>query len=385
MTPQFHTQNRQAFAKHIGDDAIAIIDTAATITRRGDYEYPYRPDSNFYYLTGISEAQAVLILAPGQSNPKARELLFISGDSNHTSQWQGPRLAPEQASDMSGVASVLPLNDLPFYLSRLTSRFPNVSVNDDERARNLRQQFPTIALSSVLPALDQLRLIKQPVEIDLIRRAAAITEQAIQVAVAALKPNQSEFELEGILIGSMLSAGARLSFDPIVAADINSTYIHYPAKVGRTSRNGLILFDVGAEFGLYAADISRTVPVSGTFTKRQQAIYDIVKKAQIVGIKAHRPGTTIAEIDALMRASQIEDLKAFGLPTTLADYPHISHHLGLDVHDTGSAYTKLEPGMLVTCEPGLYLRDEGIGVRLEDDVLITTDGYELLSSGPEVV
>lgn len=393
LSARFHIANRKAFAKAVGDSAVAVIDTAGPLAR-GDLEYPYRPDPNFFYLTGIAEPEAVLVIVPGHSNPGARELLFISGTSEHVGLWEGERLTPEAAAKISGIKTVLPLSELDFYLGRLLQNFQTVYLNADEalgpgpntpaarRARAWRESLPLHQLCSALPALGRQRIIKDPVEIDQIRRAVAVTAAGLGAAWRILKPGRHEYELEAEIAGEFIRLGSDHSFSPIVAAGQHATIIHYMKNAGRVGTRDLVLFDVGGLSNFYAADISRTVPASGKFTDRQRAVYEAVLRAQTAGIKACKPGATILSADEHMRTVLTEEVKKLGLKGSLHDYyPHISHHLGLDVHDTGDPRTKLAPGMVVTCEPGLYLREEGIGVRLEDDIVITESGNEVLSAG----
>lgn len=392
MTPKFHSQNRQKLAQQIGDQAIAIIDTSARLIRRGDFEYQYRPDSNFYYLTGIAEPEAVLILAPGQTNPASREMLFISGTSDFVGQWEGERHTPETAAKTSGIKTVVPLTELERYIGFLTERYPTAYLNalpasagttipdpSWKRATALRHNVPTLDLKSALPLLDHQRMVKDKLEVEYIKTAVQYTKQALDAVTGSLAPHQTEYQLAAKFLYEIHTRGAVAGFTPIVAAGGHSTVIHYTGQSGKTTGDGLVLFDVGAEVGYYTADISRTVPVSGKFTPRQQAVYDVVAQAQAAGIAAHKPGTTLAAIDKVMRRSLKRALSGLELKGDLNSYyPHMSHHLGLDVHDTGTAQTVLEPGMVVTCEPGLYIADEGIGVRLEDDILITSSGHEVL-------
>jgi Xaa-Pro aminopeptidase len=382
LPPDFHTANRHHLAATIGPKAIAIIDTASVVKRTGDFEYPFRPDSNFYYLTGIDESEAVLVLAPGHPNKNLREVLFLKETSDFIALWEGKRLNQEEGTVRSGIKTVLWLTELEDFLDRLLSDFQTVYLNSEDHAASLRESHPLHELHSVVPALAEMRTIKAPEEIEQIRRAIAITGQGLAKAWAAMKPGLPEYALEADLTAQFTRAGATGSaFSAIIAAGKNATVIHYGTGETPIGEHGLVLFDVGAEAGYYAADISRTVPVSGTFTGRQKAVYEAVHKAQAVGIKHHKPGTTILEIDAKMREVLTDEIAKLGLSGELKQYyPHISHHLGLDVHDTGRPDQKLEPGMVVTCEPGLYLPEEGIGIRLEDVVLITEHGHEVLSA-----
>ncbi|GAC1369364.1 MAG: aminopeptidase P family protein [Candidatus Saccharimonadales bacterium] len=380
--PKFHAANRAKLADAIGPDAIAIIDTAAVVKRPGDFEYPFRPDSNFYYLTGIDEPDAVLILAPSHPNKNLREILFLKETSDFLALWEGKRLTPEQGTERSGIKTVLWLTELDTIFDRLTNDFQTIFLNSEDHAAKLRESHPLHELHSAVPALSEMRTIKAPEEVEQIRRAIDITGQGLAKAWAAMQPGLPEYALEADLTAQFTRAGATGSaFSAIIAAGKNATVIHYTGKDSEINAEDLVLFDVGAEAGYYAADISRTVPVSGKFTDRQKAVYEAVCKAQQEGIKHHHPGTTILEIDAKMREVLTAEILKLGLTGELKTYyPHISHHLGLDVHDTGRPDQKLEPGMVVTCEPGLYIAEEGIGVRLEDVVLITEHGYEVLSA-----
>ena len=389
--PKFHAANRRAFAHIMGDEAIAIIDTADKFSRRGDSEYPYRPDSNFYYLTGIDEPEAVLVLVPGHANAATRELLFTSGTSDFVGRWEGGRHTAESASQRSGIQTVLPLSELTVYLDRLLERYHTVYLNADDsltsvmphpalrRAHWLREKAPLHELKSALPALDKLRSIKAPSEIKQIREAVAITKRAISRAQHIARPGLVEHEIEAEIMAEFIRSGATAAWPAIVAAGKNATVIHYAANAAVIGRHDAILIDTGAEYGYYAADITRTFAVGGEFTPRQQQVYNVVLRAQTAGIAATKPGVSLSDIDAVMQEMLADGIKQLGLKGGLRDYyPHVSHHLGLDVHDTGSLRQPLEPGAVITCEPGLYLPEEGIGVRIEDDVLVTKTAHEVL-------
>jgi len=404
LPASFHTANRKKLSESIGLGAIAIIDTADVLRRPGDFEYPYRPDSNFYYLTGIDEPEGVLILAPGSPNERIREILFVRQSSEFSALWEGDKLSLSEAKKRSGIKTVLALSELGAYLERLVSKYQTIYFNAEpslesgplgpsaRRAAALRVQLPTHTVKSAVPLLSQQRTIKAPEEVAQIRRAIEITGQGLAKAWAALAPGLPEYALEADLTAEFTRQSATGSaFSAIIATGKNATVIHHSTSESKVGPDELVLFDVGAEAGYYAADISRVVPSGGHFTDRQRAVYDAVHRAQAAGIALHKPGATILGIDAAMRKVLVTEIAKLGLITDAqaaspaADellsqyYSHISHHLGLDVHDTGTANEPLEPGMVVTCEPGLYLAEEGIGVRLEDDILITATGHEVLS------
>ncbi|HEY2003976.1 MAG TPA: Xaa-Pro aminopeptidase [Candidatus Saccharimonadia bacterium] len=394
LPPKFHAAARSKLEEAIGPEAIAIIDTSDVIMRSADAEYPFRPDSNFYYLTGIAEPEAVLVLVPGHSNPEARQLLFVSGTNDFVGTWEGERLTPRQAEKLSGIKTVMPLSDLPRLLNRLLERYHTVYLNADEsldshqsspatrRARELRRRAPLHQLRSALPQLNHHRQIKDPAEIEQIRRAVATTKAGLERAWLAMSPGLPEYALEAELTAEYLRHGATgHAFTPIVAAGRNATIIHYMKNDAPLGDHDLVLFDTGAEMGWYASDISRVAPVSGRFTKRQRDTYEALRRAQLAGIARCKPGESIVSVDNHMREVLTEEIKKLGLKGPLFNYypGHISHQMGLDAHDNSDFRAPLEPGMVITCEPGLYLKTEGIGVRLEDDLLITTGGCEVIS------
>jgi Xaa-Pro aminopeptidase len=411
LPSKFHQANRRKLAETIGPDAVAIIDTADVIRRAGDFEYPFRPDSNFYYLTGIDQPAAVLVLMPGHPNERLREVLFLQETNDLIALWAGHRYSQEEGTERSGVTTTMWLSELDDILNRAMGSYHTVYLNaqsslepgplgpSERRAEGLRRSLPMHRLHSAVDLLNDQRAVKKPEEVDQIRRAIEITGLGLTKAWAAVKPGLPEYALEAELTAEFTRQGATgPAFSPIIAAGANSTVIHYATGGAGLEPDSTVLFDVGAEAGYYAADISRVVPTSGRFTKRQRAVYEVVYRAQQHGISLHKPGATILEIDVAMREVLLKGLVELGELTTEQAagaesqrhlrkyYAHISHHLGLDVHDSGLALTRtadapLVPGMVVTCEPGLYLAKEGIGVRLEDDILITKAGHEVLSAG----
>ena len=399
-----HTSNRQRLARDIGPDAIAIIDTADVLRRPGDFEYPFRPDSNFYHLTGIDEPEAVLLLVPGHPNKRMQEILFLRQTDELHALWSGQLLTQSQAAKRSGIKTVLWLSDLSGVVDRLLPKFRIIYLNADmslesgplgpsaRRAHELARKLPLHELRSATDTLGSGRTIKTPGEISQIRHAIDITASGLEKAWSKLRLGTPEYALEAELTAEFTRCGATgPAFSAIVATGKNTTVIHFAPGETKISANDLVLFDVGAEYGYYGSDISRTVPANGRFTPRQRGVYDAVYRVQLAGIALHKPGATIMGIDEQMRQLFIGEIQALGLISKSAAegknagqllqeyYPHISHHLGLDVHDTGDARLPFEPGMIVTCELGLYLPKEGIGVRLEDDILITKTGHEVLS------
>jgi Xaa-Pro aminopeptidase len=330
--------------------------------------------------------------------------LFIKETDEFTAKWEGNLHTQEEAAQRSGIKQVFWLSELPRMLDRILAKYSTIYLNAEEslesnmpspakrRAATLRETFPLHTLRSAIPHLTRQRMIKAPEEVAQIRRAVDITRAGLLAAWAATRPGLAEYAVEAELTAAYLRHGATgQGFMPIIASGRGTTVIHYMHNDATIGDHDLVLFDTGAEAGYYAADISRTIPASGRFTPRQRALYEAVLRVQQAVIPLHKPGATIWGIDEFMRERLLEELVVLKILTATQAkskakfkllheyYGHISHHLGLDCHDSDDFRTPLKPGAVVTCEPGLYLREEGIGVRIEDDILITDIGCEVLS------
>jgi Xaa-Pro aminopeptidase len=401
----FYSSKRKALRLAMEKNSVAIIDTLDLLTR-GDFEYPFHPDPNFFYLTGIDEPEAVLVMAPDHPDDRFKEVLFTSGTYGHIGRWEGERLTPAQATQLSGIQTVFPLSDLEPILDRLFARYETIYLNSTEsvtsnqsspslrRAQSLRAKLPLHQFKSAVKILGDLRTVKDNAEVQQIEQAVSVTEAGLKAAISHLQPGRSEYEIEAVLTAEYLSRGAEGNgFSPVVAAGANGTIIHYFKNDAVIKDGDLVQFDTGAEVGFYTADISRSVPAGSNFSPRQRAVYDAVYRTHKAAIALHRPGASVFSVNEQIQEMLLSELVGLKVITSdeakgkdahshLAEYyPHISHHLGLDTHDTGSAREVFKPGMVVTCEPGLYLAKEGIGVRLEDDLLITESDPAVLSSG----
>ena len=356
----------------------------------------YVPDKNFYYLTGCTEPGAVLLLIPGEDGP--RETLFLARRDPKKERWTGARMAPGPATARHlGMQEVLSLDELPDVLARRAPPKGKVYANlptgphreaadkccPEPRVR-LRRWLPEAQIQDAGPELAFLRMKKSPWEIEKIRRAVEITMAGHRHALPAIGPGRFEYEVEAAIEYQFRSRGAtRPAFPSIVGSGPNATILHYAENNRRMSSGDLVVIDVGAEFDGYSADLTRTYPVSGRFTPRQKEIYNIVLAAQQAALKQVRPEVTfdsihqaaLETIDGRGRDRQGRRLGRYFIHGT-------GHHLGLEVHDPVSDRRRpLEPGMVITIEPGIYIPEENLGVRIEDDVLVTRDGYRILSRG----
>ncbi|HET6603459.1 MAG TPA: Xaa-Pro aminopeptidase [Xanthomonadaceae bacterium] len=411
-------RRRRQLMRMAGADAILILPAAAERTRNGDNHYPYRQDSDFLYLSGFREPDAVLVLVPGRSHGES--ILFCRERDPEREIWDGPRAGPEGAVEGFGMDDAFPIDDLDEILpgliegrSRVYYHFGRDADFDLKligwvnrvRAQVKQGAEPPHEFLALGHLLHDLRLFKSRDEIRVMRRAAQIAAQAHRAAMCATRPGLREYEIEAELLYVMRRHGAVPSYEPIVGGGANACILHYRENSAELQAGDLLLIDAGAEHLGYASDITRTFPVHGRYSRAQRAVYDLVLASQVAAIAAAQPGASwIAPHEAAVEVLTAGLLKLGLLRGTLAKclkdqsyrrfYMHkTGHWLGMDVHDVGDYriegdYRLLEPGMVFTVEPGLYIAPDargvaekwrGIGVRIEDDVAITRDGNEVLS------
>lgn len=416
ITQQEYSQRRQQLAKQLPEGGIALIPAAEECLRNGDAHYRFRQSSDFYYLTGFNEPQALLLIgAEGDC------FLFNRPRNPLEEQWTGTRLGQEGAREQLGVTEAFELNSvgakLPALLAGRTAVY--YSLGRDPACENLilntlltlksqvrRGVKAPESLHDLEPLLSEMRLIKSNAEIELMRQAAAISVAAHRRAMVTCKQVEYEYQLEAELIHEFTRQGCRsVAYDPIVGSGANACILHYTSNNAPLSDGSLVLIDAGGEYENYAADITRTFPVNGQFSPSQRAIYELVLKAQKAGIACIKPGCLWHEIQQKMVRILTAGLLELGLiqgelEQLIANeaykpfYMHNSGHwLGLDVHDCGrykieNAWRPLQAGMVLTVEPGLYIsaglpgvdqRWWNIGVRIEDDILVTPLGHENLT------
>jgi Xaa-Pro aminopeptidase len=366
---------------------------------RGFYEYPqdsdFRQDNNFYYLTGLEEPNSWLVLFKPQTGP-GKAVLYLPERNPMAESWTGPRIGPgEEAVRRTGIKEVRPVSEFEQeVISRLRSGWALQEYRllylqmGQETAQT--QELVELALEStrtisdVGALLGELRVVKDSVEFARLRRAIEITAEAQRQGMKAVRPGMHEYQLEAVIEYVFHARGAeRVGFPSIVGSGPNSVILHHDKNRRRMEEGDLVVVDVGAEYGYYTADVTRTFPVSGKFTERQRAIYELVLGAQKMVIDSIRPGIRVAQLEQLARRYMREH--SDGLCGDLSCdryFRHgLGHWIGMDVHDVGGYARLLEPGMVLTVEPGIYLAEESLGVRIEDDILVTEDGHEVLSAG----
>ena len=409
---------RQMLAKQLPPHSVAIIPAAKEVLRNGDADYRFRQHSDFYYLTGFQEPDAVLVVL---SAPEVESILFTRPRNISEEQWQGKRLGPEAACATLSV-------DKAYSIEELDTQLPTLLLDkqalvyaigqdmawDRRLIKALKQSKQQLrsgrtvpeSMLDLSPVMGELRLIKSSEEIACMREAARITVAAHQRAMRACRHMRFEYELEAELLYEFTRQGCRAAaYDSIVASGNNACTLHYTANDGPLQAGDLVLIDAGAEFACYAADVTRTFPVSGQFSAEQRAIYELVLAAQQAAIAAVRPGVawdTMQKTVVTILTQGLVDLQILkgNVPDLIETnaykpfYMHNSGHwLGLDVHDCGryriaGLWRDLAPGMVLTVEPGIYIshgmpnvdpRWWGIGVRIEDDILVTEQGYDNLT------
>jgi Xaa-Pro aminopeptidase len=415
---RLYARRRRELLRRLGT-GVALFPTAPPRNRSNDTFFPFRPDTDFYYLTGFGEPEAVAVLRPGHSKPF---VLFVQPRDPAQEIWDGWRAGPEGACRLYGADEAHTIDRLDAELPGLIERAERIYLAPgkypefDAKVNGLLDAFrrksrtgvkPPAVILDVREALHEMRLKKGPADLKLHRRAAAISAAAHVAAMRACRPGMMEYEIEAVIEYMFKKHGARFpGYNHIVASGLNATILHYNENNRRMEDGDLLLVDAGAEIELFSGDITRTYPVSGRFTPAQRDIYALVLAAQKAAISAVRPGVAFNRIHETAVRVLTGGLVKLGLlkgpvNTLIKEekykkfYMHgTSHWLGMDVHDVGSyrdgkRWRRLEPGMVLTVEPGIYMapgsegvpkRYQGIGVRIEDDVLVTRTGREVLTA-----
>ncbi|HEX6644554.1 MAG TPA: aminopeptidase P N-terminal domain-containing protein [Gemmatimonadales bacterium] len=386
---------RAALARIIGT-GVAIVRSAEERSIEGDYpqDSDYRENNDFFYLTGL-EAPGGWVAIAAKDSAVAEVRLFIPPRQPGSEQWTGPKLGPDSvATRLSGIAQVHSADSAEALLQRFVfqpngpGRTGGVYLAKTEKALEddfLRRLFlSSLNVRDVRPVTAQLRLVKDADEIARLRRSIDITAEAHREAMRAAKPGMWEYELEAIIEGTFRRRGAeRVGFPSIVGSGPNSTVLHYDKSRRQTAAGDLVVMDIGAEYGYYSADVTRTIPISGKFSERQRRIYELVLATQQVALDSTRPGRTLGQLGQIARDYMEKNSGDLcGERSCVRYFIHgLSHWLGMDVHDVGAYTTPLAPGMVFTIEPGIYIPEENLGVRIEDDILVTPSGGENLSAG----
>jgi Xaa-Pro aminopeptidase len=400
--PSLFVSHRQQLVALLPPQSLVIVHAADLLPTTGDGTLRLHPASDLFWLTGIEQEESVLVLAPDAIDPAQREMLFVRQPNELLTTWEGHKLSKEQAREISGIAKVRWLSDLPSVLHTLLCESEKVYLNTNEHersnaeveqrdlrmARTLLLRYPLHRYERLQPLLRQLRAVKSPAEVDLVRRAVEITDGGLRRVLSVLKPGVMEYELEAELVGEFTRRRGRMAYEPIIAAGKNACVLHYNDNDQPCRDGDLVLIDVGASYANYAADLTRTYPVNGKFSPRQRAVYEAVLRVLQHSIARTTAGTLLRDWKRAAQLEMNEELLQLGLLTpeqVAKDTPEepacrkyfmhgLGHSLGLGVHDLAPPNGPLAPGWVVTVEPGIYIPEEGIGIRLENDILVTAEG-----------
>lgn len=398
MNKNFFIINRQKLGEVIPSNSMAIFFAGQAPYKSADETYPFTPNRNFYYLTGIDEEKIIMMIV--NINDKISEILFIQESDPVMAKWVGETISEDEAKDVSGIEDIRFLKDFESTVASYFDRFNMQNVYLDlERqefnimktpsqnfAKELVERYPYIRIKNIYHNIALLRNIKREEEIELIKKAIDITYDGIKEMWSNAKPGMKEYEVEAYFNYVLKKNGVKdFAFPTIAATGKNATILHYVDNDTTTEDGDLMLLDLGAQYKYYNGDISRTFPINGKFTERQKEVYNIVLEANEAVMKAVKPGVTTSELQDITKKVLADGCKKIGLIKDDSEldkyYFHsVAHPLGLDTHDVGSRNIELKPGMIITDEPGLYIEEEGIGVRIEDDILVTEDGYVNLSA-----
>ena len=399
INPSLFINNRKLFSAKLEENSIAIFNANDIMPTNSDGTMPFKQNSDLFWLTSVDQEESVLAVV--KNNNQVKEMLFLKETNEHIAIWEGAKLDKESAQKNSGVEKIYWLDQMDeilnveiekaskIYLnknihSRSTSE---VQTRDDRFRKVLIKNHPNKEIAEVAPIMHELRFIKSEIEIELMRHACNITENGLRRILPIIKPGIMEYQIEAELMHEFLSnRSAGFAYQPIIGSGIDSCVLHYIDNNKMCKDGDILLMDFGAEYANYASDLTRTVPVNGRFSERQKNVYNAVHRVMNEATNMLRPGTDHKKMQQEVVKIMEEELIGLGLfdredvkkqdpskPMYKKYFMHgTSHSLGLDVHDVGDTSTPMQPGMVFTCEPGIYIREEGIGIRLENDVLVTS-------------
>lgn len=395
--------NRRNFAQQLKPSSLAVFHSNDVMPTNADGTMAFRQNSDLFYLSGVDQEESILLLFPDARDERMQEILFVRESNEHILVWEGYKLTKEQAREVSGILTVFWTHEFKQVLNNLMAEAEHVYLNTNEHLRAVvevetrdarfikwcKETYPLHKYERSAPIMHHLRAIKSDIEIALLRKACHITELGFRRLLQFIQPGVMEYEVEAEICHEFIRNRSRgPAYQSIIASGANACILHYTDNSRECKDGDLLLMDFGAEYANYAADMTRTVPVNGTFTKRQREVYDAVLRVMKAATQMLVPGNSLDQYHAFVGTVMENELIGLGLlnagdvrsqdpakPLYKKYFMHgTSHFLGLDVHDVGNKYRPFEAGMVFTCEPGIYIREEGIGIRLENDILVTKNG-----------
>ncbi|WDF55202.1 aminopeptidase P family protein [Mucilaginibacter sp. KACC 22063] len=400
---ELFTYNRNNFFLRLKPRSLAIFHSNDEFPRSGDQSFIFKQNADFFYLTGIDQEQSILLLFPDCPNPLYREVLFLRQTSELIAIWEGHKYTKEEAQAASGIKTIFWLDNFDNILHSIIHYAENIYINTNENDRyvpgveyrdlrmfkQLKERYPLHNYLRAATIMRDLRVVKSDIEVELTKKACSITRDAFVRVLKFVKPGVAEYEIEAEIIHEFLRQRATgHAYNPIIASGSNANVLHYIDNNQVCKDGDVILFDFGAEYANYNADMSRSIPVNGRFTPRQKAVYNAVLNVMREATKLLQAGTIWNEYHDEVGKIMTSELIGLGLldktdvknqdptaPLYKKYFMHgTSHHLGIDVHDFASRYKPFEAGNILTCEPGIYIQQEGLGIRIENNILITDGG-----------
>lgn len=399
-----YLNNRARFAKQMQAGGLAVFFSNDILPTSADGTMPFKQATDIFHLTGVDQEETILILFPDSHLERHREVLFVRETNDEIAIWEGAKLNKQQATEVSGVKTVYWTTDFNRILRQLMAEATSLYLNGNEHTRasvevetrqdrmnaELRTAYPNHRVERSAPIMHRIRAVKAESEIEQMQRACDITKAGFERVMKFVKPGVMEYEIEAEYMHEFLRSGSRgFAYTPIIASGFNACVLHYIENSAQCQAGDVLLMDVGAEYGNYAADMTRCLPVSGRFTDRQKAVYNGVLKVMREAMTLLRPGVSLhdyhRQVGELMTRELLE-LKLIDrhdVEKQNPDWPAYkkyfmhgtSHFIGLDVHDVGLWHEPIQAGNVFTVEPGIYIREESLGIRLENDIVVTNDGF----------
>jgi Xaa-Pro aminopeptidase len=402
LSASTYREHRARFRQHLEKGGLAIFHSNDIMPTSADGHMPFKQASDILHLTGIDQEETVLLLFPDAVDPKDREILFVRETSELIAIWEGAKFSQQEARELSGIATVLWTGSYEATLKRLVPQCDHLYLNsnehlrqhnevetrEDRRNKELRVQYPLHSVKRSAPIMHRIRSRKTQEEVAQMKRAIAITGKAFERVCGFVRPGIKEYEIEAEITHEFVRNGSRgHAYTPIIASGYNACVLHYITNDQVCNDGDVILMDFGCEYGGYASDLTRCIPVNGRFTDRQRAVYNAVLRVKNEATQLLRPGTLLADYHKEVGKIMERELIGLGLldktdvknqdperPLYKKYFMHgTSHFLGLDVHDVGLWNEMIQPDMVFTVEPGIYIREEKLGIRLENNILVTRD------------